>query len=221
MTAIPLDRLAGWFYIFATLCFIVAVSIRSRIFVAGDTAVTLENLRSSGTLARIGLMVDVVSVFAFLLTAVALYLLLADVDHLAAGLMVIFVVMGVPLGLLALAAQLSALSIAERPAELAAGAADATRLLTEMQTAIRTLHETTAGLWLLPLGYLALRSGYFPQIVGVLLIVAGISWLIHLALVVLAPQLTRAASLVVLGAIGEVIFMIWLVVRGADRAIGS
>jgi hypothetical protein len=32
------------------------------------------------------------------------------------------------------------------------------------------------GLWLLPLGYLVIKSGYFPKPLGVLLIIGGIAY---------------------------------------------
>jgi hypothetical protein len=36
------------------------------------------------------------------------------------------------------------------------------------------------GLWLLPLGYLVVKSGYFPKVIGVLLAIAGAGYLVDL-----------------------------------------
>src|SRR2546428_6423826 len=213
-----LARLSGWLYIFAALGFIVASSIRSRVIASNSFATTAEQMRDSSTLVRIGLLADLMSVVLFLLTAVVLYLLLARVDAVAAALTVIFVTVGVPMGLLAIAQQFTAVTIAvggEHASALAQGPAEGyVALLAASQADTRAVHELIAGLSLLPLGYLVLTSGFFPGVLGVLLVVGGFSWLLRLGIAVLAPQLSGVAAVVTLGAIGEVIFMVWLVTKG-------
>ena len=215
-----LARLCGWLYLVASLFWIVGSALRDRTFGAEPGAFSVDNLRTSPVLARIGLIVDLAAVVGFLVTAIALYVLLVNVNQLAAGLMVVFVAIGVPVGLFALASEHAALTLATGPSAVSAagaGSADASAaLLIDLQSAARTMHELIAGLWLLPLAYLVVASGSFPRAVGVLLLVAGASWLVHLGLVVLTPQLTRLASFVVLGAIGEIVFMLWLIVRGVE-----
>jgi hypothetical protein len=43
------------------------------------------------------------------------------------------------------------------------------------------------GLWLLPLGYLAHKSGMFPKVLGALLVVGGACYLVGLLAVFLVP----------------------------------
>jgi hypothetical protein len=69
-------------------------------------------------------------------------------------------------------------------------------------------------LWLLPLGYLVVTSGFFPKALGVLLIIGGFSWLAQFFVHFLAPDLARLASFLAIGAIGEVFFIVWPLVRG-------
>jgi hypothetical protein len=73
------------------------------------------------------------------------------------------------------------------------------------------------GLWLLPLGYLVIKSGYFPRVLGVLLTAACFAYLVDLFLQFLAPDMSNAIQPVYLPAvlIGEVSFVLWLIVFGA------
>lgn len=222
-TALP--ALCGWLYLVASVCWIAASSIRSRFIEPERISATADNIRASAGLFRTGLVVDLVSVVLFLLTAIALYQLLAHVNQTLAAAMVIFVVVGVPIALLAIIHEYSALMLATRADYMAVVGPDAVdsfvMLQAEMQSSARVVHELIAGLWLLPLGYLVFASGSFPRILGVLLLIGGISWLTHLSIVMLAPQLARLADAVVLGAIGEVTFIGWLILRGATASLGD
>jgi hypothetical protein len=69
------------------------------------------------------------------------------------------------------------------------------------------------GVYDLLLGYLVVESTFLPRFIGVLLICAGVGWLSFLW-----PPLARAVSAYVLpfGALAEIVFMFWLLVRGVD-----
>jgi hypothetical protein len=220
-----LPALCGWLYLIASVCFIVAGSIRSRIIEPDRISATADNIRASAGLFRIGLVIDLVSIVVFLLTAIALYQLLVHVDQVLAAAMVIFVMVGVPIALLAVIHEYSALMAATRADYITAvgpAVADSFVMLqAEMQTSARVVHELIAGLWLLPLGYLVFASGSFPKVLGVLLVIGGLSWLAHLSIAMLAPQLARLGAYVVLGAIGEVIFIGWLILRGATVSLAD
>ena len=72
------------------------------------------------------------------------------------------------------------------------------------------------GLWLLPLGYLIYNSGYFPKILGVLMILAGIGYTLEPFVRFLLPNFTAIILPVLyLLVMGEIIFMGWVVLKGA------
>ncbi|MFF1711949.1 DUF4386 domain-containing protein [Streptomyces sp. NPDC058268] len=73
------------------------------------------------------------------------------------------------------------------------------------------------GVHLLLLGFLAFRSGYVPRVLGVLLALAGLGYLVDSLGAFLSSGYSAEAS-VFTGA-GELILMIWLLVKG--RNIGS
>jgi Domain of unknown function (DUF4386) len=68
------------------------------------------------------------------------------------------------------------------------------------------------GLYLVLIGALAFRSGYVPKFVGVLLVIAGIGYLVDsFGTLLVANYSLKVGSLT---AFGEVVLMIWLLVRG-------
>jgi hypothetical protein len=73
------------------------------------------------------------------------------------------------------------------------------------------------GPWLIPAGYLMYISGYFPKIVAILAIVAGLGILIEGLRYFLLPDaegITIVAAL--MGIIGEFAVCGWLIVKGAN-----
>jgi len=61
-------------------------------------------------------------------------------------------------------------------------------------------------------GYLVYKSGYIPKPVGILLVIAGLGYLIQNPGPYLFPQ--ADLGLVSISLLGELIFMFWLLIRG-------
>jgi hypothetical protein len=74
------------------------------------------------------------------------------------------------------------------------------------------------GLHTLLLGYLVYKSGYFPRILGVLMVVASLGYLMDSFGNLLLPQYDAIFASVVLWAalLGELPFAIWLLIKGVD-----
>lgn len=70
------------------------------------------------------------------------------------------------------------------------------------------------GLWLLPLGLLVFRSGFIPRILGVFLIIGCFGWLGISVTALLFPAYARIADKFTVLAIGEILIILWLVIRG-------
>src|SRR5207237_2126346 len=75
------------------------------------------------------------------------------------------------------------------------------------------------GLWLVPLGYLAYKSGMFPKALGAVLIVGGICYLVDLLAAFLVPdfglgQQIHAFLVIPTTAIAEVSMVLYLPVIG-------
>ncbi|TMF47738.1 MAG: DUF4386 domain-containing protein [Chloroflexi bacterium] len=214
-----LARIAGLLYLGTSVPFVFAVQVRSRIIEPADAAATVHNIRASATLFRVGLVADLVSWAGFLVTALALYLLLKHANQLAAVAMVAFVAVMVAVGYSNTVNQYSAITIA-MSAEYAnglgqAGANALVLMFTDVQGNGLDINELFFGLWLLPLSYLVIKSRYFPRVIGGLLIIAGLSWIAQFLVILLAPSLKGVISFLGVGSDGELIFIGWLLVRGA------
>jgi hypothetical protein len=72
------------------------------------------------------------------------------------------------------------------------------------------------GLWLVPLGYLAYKSGWFPKALGVVLIVGGACYIVDMAAAFLIPDLGKAIHGydTIPSAIAEISMLVYLLAVG-------
>lgn len=201
-------RVAGSLYLVASVVFVFAMALRPA----------ADHIRSSPTLFRVSLAADLVATACFLLTGMALYVLLEHVDRLTAAAMVVLVTVETVVAYLAdldLYAALTIVTNADYAHELGADASRAlVTLFTELHSGGLVIDELFFGIWLVPLGYLVIRSRQFPRLVGLLLIVAAVSWTGQFLANLLAPDLPYVFVIGQVGGIGEFVFVVWLLVFG-------
>ena len=67
-------------------------------------------------------------------------------------------------------------------------------------------------------GYLVFKSGYFPKALGVLLVLAGLSYLVNSFALLLAPALASALfpAILVPAFVAELSFALWLIFKGVN-----
>jgi hypothetical protein len=77
---------------------------------------------------------------------------------------------------------------------------------------------TFFGLHTLLLGYLVYKSGYFPSILGILLVLAALGYLTDSFGNFLFPQYAElfASVVIVLAVLGELSFTFWLLIKGVN-----
>jgi hypothetical protein len=75
--------------------------------------------------------------------------------------------------------------------------------------------------FLLLAGYLVFASRFLPRLLGVLLVLAGMGWLVWVGAVFMGIALAPAvaASITGAGILGEAVFALWLVVFGVNAAV--
>lgn len=95
---------------------------------------------------------------------------------------------------------------------------DASQLDAQMKLFVRTfiagweMGLVVFGFHLLSLGYLAIKSGYVPKIIGGLLVIASLGYLIDGFGRILSPD--YGISIALFTFIGEVVLLVWLLVKG-------
>jgi Domain of unknown function (DUF4386) len=216
-----LARIAGSLYlVVAVLGGFAELVVRDGIVEAGNAAATAESIRDSATLFRVGFAADLVQATFFLFTAMALYLLLRHVHELAARAMVVIVAVSVAIICLNLLNQYTALALATGEGSAtafgSAGSDALAGLFADMHTAGYLIAQIFFGLWLLPLGYLVLRSDAFPKALGFLLMLGCLGYLIDTFTWSLAPGVAERIEWLVVApaAVGELWLVAYLLVKG-------
>lgn len=214
-------RLAGALYLLMGLpAPFSLLYIPGKVIVRGDATTTANNIRANETLIQAGILGHLFSVIAFIFLAMVLYRLLNRVNAMHAALMVILVLVSIPISLFSVLNELAALTMA--------GGADYLSVFDQPQLDAFALFflgvrgkalviaQIFWGLWLLPYGLLVMRSGFFPRILGVLLIINGVAYPVLSLTSLFFPDSFELVNRIAFPALlGELWMMLWLLIKGA------
>jgi len=191
--------------------------VRQDLVVPGNAAATAGNISASESLFRLSLVSDLIRHTLLILLPLALYKLLKPINKNVALLMVVLAVVGVPITMLNMLNHFAALLLLSGADYLKAF--EANQLQAQVMFFL-DLHDQGAfisqflALWLLPLGYLVFKSGFFPRILGILLMIGCFCYLIDVFLFLLIPNSDVTLSLFAF--IGELLFALWLLIVGVN-----
>ena len=214
-------RVAGLWYLSVTLTGIWTLMVApSKLFVHGDAAATVQRILGSEMLFRSYMAVGLISSLCFLMLALALHELFKETDRRLSRLMVALVVIQIPCAWVIAVTQGMALELAK--GGLFASAFTGPQREALVYVFLRVDHHGTMasqllwGLWLFPLAALVLRSRYLPRFIGWWLHLNGLAYVAVWGFAFLAPQhFDRINDLLFPVFLGEVAFMLWLLIRGA------
>ena len=208
-----LARIAGVLYLIVAVCGgFSELYVRSGVDVAGDAAATADKIAASATLFRVGALSDLVGIACFLVLGLVLYGLLEHVSSRAAVAMLVFVAVSVAVMTANMVNHFGALQAAS------SGDSDAAALFLDLHGYGYLVAGVFFGLWLLPFGYLLLRSGYAPRALGVLAMIGALGYVADVVANTLfaAPGEMLVPVLTVPAAIAELSLIVWLLVKGLD-----
>jgi hypothetical protein len=215
-------RLAGILYVLMGIpAWFSLMYMPSAFMVRGDATATARNIVNGESLYRLGILSELVSQTIFLLLALVLYDLFRDTDRKQARLMVMLVGISAAfefVNCLNLIAPLILLSGADFLSVFSKTQLDALALVfLKLRNSGLGVVSLIWGLWLLPFGVLVLKSGFFPKVLGFLLIVAGIAYVTDSIASIMMPTPAHIISTVslALGGIGELAIVAWMIVKGA------
>jgi hypothetical protein len=215
-----LARLAGILYLLVSVAAGFAQSFRTSIIVPGDAAATVHNILASQSLFRLSFVSDLFAQVCQILLILALYALLKPVSKNYALLTLLFVVAYVPMVCINMLNQFAALMVLSGADYLKVFSADQVNALVMLFLDLHKYGYSIVGmffgLWLLPLGYLVFKSGYFPKILGVLLMIGCFGYLIQFVEVFLFPghDVITYPGLAI-ATVAELAFAFWLLIKGA------
>jgi len=210
-------RIAGFLY----FAYIIASIIADRFghFVFADTSATVNHIMAHESLFRIGFVISLFSYVLFLLAAWALYVLLKPVSKNIALLFLLLNLGGFAILVfshLNLFSSLLLLSGADylkvfQPDQLQAQA----MLFINLYHNGSTIAQIPYGVWLFPLGYLVIKSGFLPKTLGILLIVDCFGLLIYVVQRFLLPGYEVIAyPCLVVSFVAEFSLSLWLLIKG-------
>jgi len=216
-----LARIAGVLYLLLGILTGFAGVVVPKMYVAGDAAATAGNLVAHAGAVRYAVVADLAGATAWVLLALTLHLLLADVGGSAARAVVVFATLGAGIMMLNAVFAFEGLRVATGAVDLsvlgAGGPHAMALLLLDTQHYGVFIAQVFFGLWLVPLGYLACRSsGLLPKWLGVALIVGGACYLLDLLAAFLLPDVSQAIHpfIVLLPTIAEVSAVVFLLAIG-------
>jgi hypothetical protein len=191
--------------------------------VAGDAVTTTENIMANMGLFRLSIATALIVQVTHLVIVLLLYKLLKPVNKDIASLMVIFMLVGIPITMLNELNHAAIVLLLSGADYLKVFTADQLQALVLMfhglhEYVINSIASIFWGLWLFPMGYLVIKSGFISKIPGVLLIIAGSAYLIDTFAKILLPNYgeTIIATIITLAMFGEIVFPFWLLIKGVD-----
>lgn len=197
------------------------VYVPGKLIVHGNAMATAHNIAASETLFRLGIAGNLISQILFMWVALALYDLLKGVNQRHASIMLTLLVVSIPIALLnelnAIAALILVrgadfLSIFDKPQRDALA-----MLFLNLRGGGFGIAAIFWGLWLYPLGLLVYRSGFLPRILGILLMANCFYYLVTRFTSFLVPQYGSVVDRWLMPfQFGELVFMFWLLIRGAN-----
>jgi hypothetical protein len=209
-------HMTGLFYIgLAVTGLLGFLIVRPQLFAADDANATLANLVAHESLARAGVALELGIVVSQTLTAVWFFRLFRTVDSVAASGIAAFglvnaIVCVVSAALLATAVEMSVDPVGDAAANV--------QVLYLVSMNLWGVGAVFFGLWLIPMGWCVLRSGWMPRVLGWILVGGGVGYVLSAFLRYLAPDAQFVTeALAYPASIGEFWMVGYLLVRGVRR----
>ncbi len=214
-------RIAGVLYLFVGIFGGFAEGfVDPKMYVAGNAAATAADVVANSSLVRMGVVSHLLDGTFFVFLAMTLYNLLRHVNKSVARAMLILVALATGIICLNAVFQFEGLRVATDSTYSSAfgiaGSNALVLLLLDTQHYGTLIAQVFFGLWLVPLGYLAYKSGLFPKWLGVVLIMGGVCYLVDLLAAFLVPEFDQKihALIIIPSAIAEISMVLYLLVVG-------
>jgi hypothetical protein len=211
---------AGVVYFLFMIVAIIGEFFSPTFVVSGDAAATVRNITAAGLAYRLDILTGFVTLLLFIFLVERLYKLFRDVDRGQALLMVLLVTVGVSIALANMLSKFAPLVLLNGGDFLSAFTKPQLEALVlgslEFNSQGTIVTMAFWGLWLFPFGILVINSRFFPRVLGILLLVAGLAYIIGTFTSLVLPDHEHAVGRILMPLyFGEVPIIFWLLIKGA------
>lgn len=207
-------RITGvWYLMLAISGMVGFLMLHSRIYVSADSSQTLTNLIEHETLARVRLLFEFMVVVSQALAAVWFYKLFKDIRHVEAWALAVWGTINSAVIMISAIAMAGAL-----------GVANSAQALNEKIILVQVFGQFVKnawgvgglffGLWLIPMGYIVVRSKRMPVWLGRVLILGGAGYLISTCTLYMDVHGAWVEMLVIPATVGEFWMIGYLLIFG-------
>ena len=199
-----------------------AYSVRGRLVVSGDAAATAANVLAHERLFRMALAADLVGVAAYVVVTALLYGLFKPVSKTISLVAAFLGLVGCAIQASACVFDLGALSVLKDTQSFGALKGEETQamaqLLLRLHGHVFNVAIVFFGFYCVLIGVLIFRSTFLPRIIGVLMALGGAAYVCSTLAGFLSLPVPMALShlVPVLGGLGELSLMLWLLVVGVN-----
>ena len=198
--------------------------VSSQITVQGDAVSTSKNILANEFLFRTGIINKIFSNIIWLFLVLTLYQLFKRVNTSLSKLMLAMVIVQIPTVFIMAAFDITSLTIFKgkilETFQLSQRQ-DLAMLFLKINDYGTLALEMFWGLWLFPFGLLVYKSEFIPRILGILLIIAGIAYVVDSSIFILFPNYPVFVKqpILLLVAIGEISITLWLLIKGIKNNV--
>lgn len=212
-------RIAGAFYLLTILArMLVEILVRNRLVVSDDAAATANNILAHESLWRWGFACDIISFTSYLALTALLYQLLRPVNRSLSLSAAFFGLAASVVQAMSSLFHLAPLVVLGGTPYLKAFTPEQLRALALVFLKLRAAAYHNVGLvffglYLFLVGILVLRSTFLPRALGVLMVLAGLSYGLFLS-----PPLVWSLQpyILIFPGVGQISFCLWLLVMGVN-----
>ena len=215
-------RVAGVLYLLIGITAPIGLEyVPNTLIAPGNATATADHIRASESLLRIGIASELFHQVIGVFLVLALYRLFKAVNEHHAALMVILgALVSFPIVFLNVLNEIAALVLISGAAFLSVFEK---RQLDALAYLFVRLHSQGImvvaifwGLWLFPFGMLVIRSRFIPRVLGVLLMIAGVGYLVSSFTSLLLPRYAHlVGQFAMVLEFGELPIIFWLLIWGA------
>jgi len=214
-------RIAGILYLLLVISgFTYLAYIPSELIDLKNATKTIENIKDSELLFRLGILTAIFSSLIFMLLPLTLYNLLKNVNKVSAKFMVLFSLISIPISFVNILNKFSVLTLINKFEIGQAEFQPHIMLYIENYNNGVQLSQIFWGLWLLPFGYLVYKSGFLPKILGIFLMAGCFGYLITFFGGFLYSDFNKTIISDIVGfpaPIGEIGICLWLLIMGTNK----